>query len=111
MKTKKQGPATREHVCGKCGVLRWTEQFAGVGVSKLTRSSVCDLCKMEAGFAERLEQLKASFQNRASELEKKYEARLAQMERELQSLRKGGISSPSASGVRKEQNKVKEEKI
>ena len=104
------GPGARKHVCGRCGVLRWTEQFAGVGVSKLTRSSVCDLCKMEASFAERLEQLKAGFQNRASELERKYEARLAQMEKELESLRKGGISSSPASGVGREQNEGKEEK-
>ena len=111
-KKKQQGPGARKHVCGRCGVLRWTEQFAGVGVSKLTRSSVCDLCKMEARFAERLEQLEAGFQNRASEIERRYEARLAQMEKELESLRKGAISSSPASGIGRESksNEDKEEK-
>ena len=90
-KPKQQGPAARKFTCGRCGVLRWTEQFAGVSVSKLTPTSLCDLCKMAVKFEERLEQLQTAYLSR----EAKYEARIAQLEKEVERLRKIFTDSPT----------------
>ena len=107
-KAKQQGPAARKFTCGRCGVLRWTEQFAGVSVSKLTPTSLCDLCQIVVKFEERLAQLQTAYLGREAE----YEARIAQLEKEVERLCKiltdSPIPTPVAEVVKIGGNKKKE---
>ena len=120
-KAKQQGPAARKFQCGRCGVLRWTEQFAGVGVSKLTPSSTCDLCKIVVKFEERLEQLQTAYLSRESQ----FEARIAQLEKEVERLRRIITDAPPPTPEaeigkevidrkkkkKKKKNKIEKEKV
>ena len=103
VKAKQQGPGARKYACGKCGVLRWTEQFGGVSVTNLNPSSICDLCKMEESFSRQLEELKTIFQNQVSD----YEARLSVLEEENRSLRIGGACLTSTPVDKKKEKKKK----
>ena len=113
VKAKQQGPGARKYACGKCGVLRWTEQFGGVSVTNLNPSSVCDLCKMEVSFSKQFEELRAHFLSQVSDLQNRYEARLSKLEEENRSLRIGGssvISAPVMEQAEKKKNKKKRKK-
>ena len=103
VKAKQQGPGARKYACGKCRVLRWTEQFGGVSVTKLNPSSVCDLCKLEVSFSRQLEELKTIFQSQVTD----YEARLSILEEENKSLRIGGACLTSTPVDKKKEKKKK----